>query len=101
MNKDIINHLRDPHTFEELILNKDGVVNTSQGKTYPFEKDILKFIDEEDIEGNNKKYLKLYNKIAPLYNLANRIYFLFKFGGERKYRDEFLSELDIKPHDRV
>lgn len=44
---------------------------------------ILQIIDEVSITGNNRRYLELYNKIAPLYRIANAIYFLLKFGGEK------------------
>jgi len=65
------------------------------------ENGIMQLVDETHIVGNNRKYLKLYDKIAPLYRMSNAIYFKWKFGGERNYRQEFLSELEINPNDRV
>jgi len=101
MKNETIKILRDPKSFEDIILNKDKVIMNSLGEIYEIEQGILKFIKESDVEGNNKKYLQLYDKIARFYNLANKIYFLFKFGGEQNYRNQFLSELEIKPNDRV
>lgn len=68
---------------------------------YIDENDIIKVIDQTNISGNNRKYLELYDKIAPLYRIANTIYFKWKFGGEENYRNEFLSALEIKPYDRI
>src|SRR5690625_7171890 len=62
---------------------------------------MIQFIQKEDIDGNNKKYLTLYDRIARLYNVSNKVYFKFKFGGEKNYRNEFLSELEIEPNDKV
>ncbi len=93
--------LRDPFTFEDLMVEDDYIINKYNQKTYKIEKGIIKFIEDSEIQGNNKKYLELYDKIAPFYNLANKIYFYFKFGGERNYRKEFLSELEIEDNDKV
>jgi ubiquinone/menaquinone biosynthesis C-methylase UbiE len=62
---------------------------------------IKSFIHNNDIDGNNKKYQKMYDKIAPLYNFSNKIYFWLKFKGEANYRNQFLSELEIKEGDKV
>ena len=93
--------LRDPHTFEDLIIEDNCIVKNSNGITYRIEKEIVRFIEDSKIEGNNKKYLEFYDRIAPFYNIANKLYFIFKFGGEANYRKEFLSELEIKDKDKV
>lgn len=93
--------LRDPHTFENLITKDNCIINTSNGVIYNIEKGIVRFIEDSKIDGNNKKYLEFYDKIAPFYNIANKLYFIFKFGGEANYRKEFLSELEIKTNDKV
>lgn len=93
--------LRDPHTFEDLIMEDNHIVNISNGVTYKIEKKIIRFIKDGKIDGNNKKYLEFYDRIAPFYNMANKLYFIFKFGGEANYRREFLSELEIKDKDKV
>lgn len=63
--------------------------------------EIRTFLQVEEIQGDNKKYQELYDKIAPLYNISNKIYFLLKFGGEYNYRKQFLNELEIKQGDKV
>lgn len=101
MNRGILEILRDPVTFEDLILNGDCIENVDNQKVYRIENEIIRFIENDNIGGDNKKYLELYDKIAPFYNFTNKIYFLIKFGGEKKYRDEFLSELEIRDNDKV
>src|SRR5690625_3899100 len=101
MIEDSIDILQDPYTTDRLVLIKVGVKNPTNGMHYKLEQDMIQFIQKEDIDGNNKKYLTLYDRIARLYNVSNKIYFKFKFGGEKNYRNEFLSELEIVPNDRV
>ncbi len=62
---------------------------------------IYSFIDENSLTGDNLKYNKLYNKIAWSYNLSQRIYFWLKYGGEQKFREPFLKELNILDSDKV
>lgn len=101
MVKEITHMLRDPHSLEDLNFSGNYVVNAHNQTMFEIENGIIKFIEKDEIEGNNKKYLELYDKIAPFYNLSNKIYFMLKFGGEKNYRKEFLSELEIEPHDKV
>ncbi|WMM23474.1 class I SAM-dependent methyltransferase [Tissierella sp. MB52-C2] len=101
MDIDTIKILRDPYTFEDLTTKDNCIVNTYNRNTYGIEKNIVRFMEDDEITGNNKKYLEFYNKIAPFYNFANKLYFIFKFGSEENYRKEFLSELEIKDKDKV
>lgn len=70
-------------------------------KKYKLNNGIYSFINETLLTGDNLKYKILYDKIAWAYNLSQRLYFLFKFGGERKFREPFLRELNIKGTDKV
>jgi ubiquinone/menaquinone biosynthesis C-methylase UbiE len=62
---------------------------------------IYSFIDEKELTGYNLKYNTLYNRIAWAYHLSQRCFFRLKFGGEKKFREPFLSELNIKSSDKV
>jgi ubiquinone/menaquinone biosynthesis C-methylase UbiE len=62
---------------------------------------IYSFIDEKQLVGDNKKYNQLYNKIAWLYHLSGAIFYQLKFGGEKKFRNEFLKELIINAGEKV
>lgn len=92
--------LRDPFTYDELKLEGTGAVNPESGRKYPL-KQGFRFLGEADAEGSNKKYLELYNRIARFYRLSNKAYFVLKFGGERRYREQFLSSLELREGDLV
>ncbi|WP_310832298.1 class I SAM-dependent methyltransferase [Paenibacillus pedocola] len=92
MNAEI---LRDPQTMEQLLLEPAGAVNAVSRKIYPKDGGYYSFLEEAAAEGSNKKYMELYNRIARFYRLSNKAYFALKFGGERSYRQQFLSELEL------
>lgn len=93
--------LQDPYTGEELVPKSGALANQAANKLYPDRGGFISFLDEAATEGNNRTYLQLYNKIARWYRISNKIYFALKFGGERKYRMEFLSELELEAGGRV
>ena len=70
-------------------------------KRMEIKNEIESYISTEEVTGDNKKYQNMYDKIAPFYNLSNKIYFFLKFKGEAKYRNQFLSELEIREGDKV
>lgn len=59
------------------------------------------FIHLHQLKGDNLKFAKLYNRISWIYNFSGRIFYWLKFGGEKKFREEFLKELNIKVGDLV
>src|SRR5699024_7312720 len=62
---------------------------------------IKSYLHSDEVDGDNKKYQKMYDKIAPFYNLSNKVYFFLKFKGEAHYRNQFLRELEIKEGEQV
>ena len=62
---------------------------------------IYTFIEENKLEGDNQKFLKLYNKISPFYNFSQRIFCKIKFGGEYNFRNDFLQYITINDNDMV
>lgn len=59
------------------------------------------FSEFNNLTGENLKFAKLYNRISFLYNLSGRLFYWFKFGSERKFREDFLKYLTIKDGDLV
>ncbi|CAM3402312.1 MULTISPECIES: class I SAM-dependent methyltransferase [Saccharibacillus] len=59
--------------------------------------EIRRFPEASGAVGDNGKYRSMYDRIAPFYNLSNKVYFRLKFGGEEAYRRQFLDELEIPP----
>jgi ubiquinone/menaquinone biosynthesis C-methylase UbiE len=62
---------------------------------------ILTFIDQRDLEGDNLKFSKLYNKISPFYYISQKIFYRIKFGGEFKFRNDFLQYINVNDNDLV
>lgn len=101
MKERILDLIQDPYTRDEIEYGENCLVNTVTGAKYRYDNDIYYFIEEDNIEGQNLKYSKFYDKIAWSYNLSNKIYFYLKFGNEYKARSEYLDELEIKEGDKV
>ncbi|WNS46570.1 methyltransferase domain-containing protein [Paenibacillus sp. MMS20-IR301] len=93
--------LMDPYTKDKLQLTPAGAVNIQNGQQYPWQHGYFVFLAESAAEGSNKKYLELYNRIARFYRLSNTLYFALKFGGERRYREQFLSSLALQDGDSI
>jgi ubiquinone/menaquinone biosynthesis C-methylase UbiE len=62
---------------------------------------ILTFIDQSDLEGDNLKFSKLYNKISPFYYISQKVFYGIKFGGEFKFRNDFLQYIKVNDNDLV
>ena len=53
------------------------------------------FIDVNNLSGENKRFSKLYNRIAPFYHISQKIFYKIKFGGENNFRNEFLKHIVV------
>ena len=62
---------------------------------------IISFIEENELEGDNLKFVKLYNKISRFYYIGQKIFSKIKFGGEYNFRNDFLQYLQINDNDTV
>ena len=62
---------------------------------------IFTYINKNKLEGDNLKFSKLYNKISPFYNLSQKIFYKIKFGGENKFRNDFLQYIKVNDNDLV
>jgi ubiquinone/menaquinone biosynthesis C-methylase UbiE len=77
------------------------LLDIRSGERFMIRDDIPIFLGETEVSGLNRKYQRLYDRIAPFYDITTRLYALFKSGGEKKRRLEYLQELEIKDGDRV
>ena len=59
------------------------------------------FIDETELDGDNKKFVILYNKISPFYYIGQKMFSKIKFGGEFNFRNDFLQYIVINENDTV
>ena len=62
---------------------------------------IVTFIQKDELHGDNQKFAKLYDRIAPLYNISQKIFYKLMFNGEQKFRNDFLQLINIKQNDTV
>jgi ubiquinone/menaquinone biosynthesis C-methylase UbiE len=97
MDEQVLSLLCDPDTRYALESAGNNLRNTATGRIYPIRDGIPLFVST--VTGPNLKYQTLYDRIAPGYDLAERLYHWIK--RKPNYRKEFLGELEIKPGDRV
>lgn len=97
MEDHVLSILCDPDTRYALETAGNNLRNTATGRIYPVRDDIPLFVST--VTGSNLKYQTLYDRIAPGYDLAERLYHWFL--RKPNYRHEFLGELELKPHARV
>ncbi|WP_328702136.1 methyltransferase domain-containing protein [Alicyclobacillus fructus] len=104
MHDEILKILCDPTTHDALewIISPQHqhLYNSHTHTAYPIRDGIPSFLESE-VSGLNEKYRKLYDRIAPFYNLSNKVSFFLRHGGEASYRKQLLSELEIADGDSV
>jgi ubiquinone/menaquinone biosynthesis C-methylase UbiE len=105
-----LNLLCDPVTHETLELvtvqsphrkPRQELVSIGSGRRFPIRDGIPVFLNHSDLSGLNKRYQTFYDRVAPVYDYATKLYALFRNGGERKRRMEYLRELEIEDGDKV
>jgi ubiquinone/menaquinone biosynthesis C-methylase UbiE len=110
MGPDVLPVLRDPLTQQRLhcVTRSDEngnpysiLVSMGTGDEFPIVDGIPQFLGESDLHGHNRKYRRLYDRIAPLYDLSVRGYAWLAGGGEEARRGEYLGELEVHQGDLV
>ncbi|HMD88200.1 MAG TPA: methyltransferase domain-containing protein [Anaerolineaceae bacterium] len=105
MKPETLSILQTPKTAEILKFADgkapDFLISQPSGERYSIQDGIVDFNSTEPISGLNQKYQKLYNRIAPLYDLSTTIYAALKSKSDRQRVMEYLQELEIKDGDRV
>lgn len=92
--------LRCPETNEALIIV--GNSYASNGKVYKIENEILSIVFPDQLAGNDAKYNKFYNILAPLYDLNERVMGRLLVGVDMvKGRKQIVSLLGLKPGMRI
>jgi len=110
MQESALSVLCDPITHESLELRNEVsahgapsqfLINPHSGKRFVLRDGIPVFLDEAAVSGLNRKYQKLYDRIAVGYDLAGELYAFFRRVNLRAMRGGYLDELEIKDGDRV
>jgi ubiquinone/menaquinone biosynthesis C-methylase UbiE len=89
--------LRDPETGGALELSGDTLLNPATGRRYPLREGVPVFIDQ--VSGANKKYQEMYDRLAPGYDFAERVFYWFT--RKPNYRLEFAQDLEVQSGARV
>ena len=97
MEDHVLSLLCDPDTRYALERAGTNLRNTATGRIYPIRDGIPLFLST--VAGSNLKYQTLYDRIAPGYDVAERLYHWFT--RKPSYRHEFMGELELKPQARV
>ncbi len=104
MKEELSAVLRTPDSHETLQYikkNNREFLKRNNGALYEIDHDIIRFLKNKILTGNNRFYQKLYDNFAPFYNTATRVFALIKSGGEEKRVMQYLSELEIKNGNKV
>jgi ubiquinone/menaquinone biosynthesis C-methylase UbiE len=72
----------------------------SNGRIYPFENGIVRFLSGTELTGNNKNFQKLYDGTSRFYGVLTQ-FAILKSGREEDRLMQYLSEIDIKDNDKV
>ena len=97
MEDHVLPLLCDPDTRYALERAGTNLRNTATGRIYPIRDGIPLFVST--VTGPNLKYQTLYDRIAPGYDIAERLYHWFT--RKPTYRHQFMNELELKPEARV
>lgn len=76
-------------------------LQSPSGKKYPVNHNIICFLNDVPLTGNNLLYQKMYDNLAAFYDLITMLYARIKSGNERNRLMEYLSLLDINNADKV
>jgi len=88
-------------TLEYLNEGRNEFLQTQTGVKYPIDGNIICFLNNISLTGNNKRYQKMYDRIAAFYDIAGQSYAWLKNGSERNRLMQYLSLMNIKKGDRV
>ena len=80
---------------------RNEFLQTPNGIRYHIDDNIICFLDNISLTGNNKNYQKMYDRFSGFYDLATQGYAWFKSGSEKKRVMQYLSILNVKNGDKV
>jgi ubiquinone/menaquinone biosynthesis C-methylase UbiE len=99
MEQEFLDVLQDPRTGEPLVYSKEGDKEFLQNRNndrYEIQNGIVRFLKGDVLTGNNQRYQKLYDRLAPIYDLSTKIYANLKEGNVEDRLIQYLKELNIR-----
>ena len=103
MNQDVTD-IVSVHSGEKLLYfldNGNEFLQTTDGTKIPINGDIICFLNDVSLTGNNRNFQKMYDRLSGFYDLITGIYARFKDGNEKNRVMQYLSLLEIKNEDKV
>ena len=97
LDPQVLELLSDPETHDSLELGDNCLINPKTGRRYPVRDGIPVFFEEAS--GTNRKYQTMYDRLAPGYDFAERLYYWITRKPDRRL--EFIPELEIPAGARV
>ncbi len=97
MSPQCLSLLCDPDTHAGLELAADALVNPESGTRFPIRDGIPVFV--RDVQGLNRKYQTMYDRLAPGFDIAERLFYMVV--RKPSHRLEYISELEIPSGARV
>ena len=88
---------QDPFDRGSLVNEHEGLRNPRTGALYTFRRGIPVFLPPQIVEGPTQRYQRLYDRIAPLYDVSTRLSARWKSGAEEKRRRTYLQALETHP----
>jgi ubiquinone/menaquinone biosynthesis C-methylase UbiE len=110
MRTENIKYYCDPLTHDPLELvttepatgeKTQALVNPKNGHEYRIINNIIRFLQESELTGYNKKFRRFYNLVSKIYDFSVKFYTFFLKANEEKFRREYLDLLTIKNGDHV
>ena len=91
---------QDPFDRGPLQRDAGGLRNPRTDVLYPLRDGIPVFATPAEIDGPNTRYQKLYDRVAPFYDLSTRFYAWLKSGADQIRRSVYLKQLELSPSAR-
>jgi ubiquinone/menaquinone biosynthesis C-methylase UbiE len=104
MDQEFLSLLQDPNNRETLSYSNSGrreFLRSQNDDYYEIQDGIVRFLKGESLTGNNRRYQRLYDRLAPVYDLSTGIYARFKEGNVEDRLMQYLGELDIRDGQKV
>jgi ubiquinone/menaquinone biosynthesis C-methylase UbiE/uncharacterized protein YbaR (Trm112 family) len=110
MKPETVSLLCSPGTHEPLRLSSlagsagsatEVLVGVHSGEVFRIRDGIPLLLDESRLSGFNRRYQRLYNRVAGLYDAAIKLFATLVGGGEAHFRRQYLQELELQDGCRV
>jgi ubiquinone/menaquinone biosynthesis C-methylase UbiE/uncharacterized protein YbaR (Trm112 family) len=110
MKPETVSLLCAPGTHEPLCLTsvlgpygnvQEVLVGVHSGDKFQVRDGIPLLLDESKVFGFNRRFQRIYNRIAGLYDTGIKLFACLAGGGEEQFRREYLRELEVQDGDRV